>query len=58
MKNKLVVNLKKVFFVYFTGFGIAFFMPEKYFFVIMNLYHKRLNDNLLVIDKGDYYKII
>jgi hypothetical protein len=57
VKKEFIFNIKKILLMYFTGFSIAYALPNKYFFAIMNFYHKQLNDKLLVIDKDDYYSI-
>ena len=57
MKKKFEINLKKIIVFYSLGFLSANFLPQNYFFSIMNKIHDKINDNLEVEDKGDFYKI-
>lgn len=57
-KKVLQVNLKRIFLVYSIGFATALFMPKKYFMFIMGKHYERINNNLEVIEKNDYYKVI
>jgi hypothetical protein len=57
MKKRLQINLKKVMTMYFLGFMGAQFLPSSYYISIMNLYHKRIMDNLEVEERNDFYKL-
>ena len=58
MKNKLIVNFQKILIVYGVGFISAFALPEKYFFGLMNIFNQKINEELVVIEKENYYKLI
>jgi hypothetical protein len=58
MKNKLIVNFQKILIVYGVGFITAFALPEKYFFGLMNIFNQKINEELVIIEKENYYKLI
>jgi hypothetical protein len=57
MRKSLEVNVKKIILMYSLGFITAIFMPQKIYFKIMNTFHSTINKNMIVHDKGDFYKI-
>lgn len=57
-KKPFIINFKKLFLMYTTGFLIAYTLPEKQFFTLMNSYHISVNQKLEIIDKEEHYKII
>jgi hypothetical protein len=52
------INYKKVFKFYLLGMGFSFLLPKNYFLKIMDSLHGRVSDNITVIEKEKYYKII
>ncbi len=58
MKRKLEINVKKIMMIYLIGLTSSIFMPDKYYFSIMNKLHKKINDSIEVEDKVDFYKIL
>ena len=58
MQKRLIIDYKKIIMVYSLGFISAFLIPEKHFFGMMNILHKKINEDLIVLDKEEYYKLI